>query len=216
MKNVQWILFDLDGTLTDSGAGITNSVKYSLEKFGITNVDKETLYRFIGPPLVDSYEGIFGFPHEKAQTAVEYYREYYRETGIFENAVYDGITDTLKKLIEAGKKLVLATAKPEPFAIQIMEHFQLSQYFTEITGATFDGTRLRKEEVIGHALELCGINPSCAIMVGDRDNDVLGAKKFGIDCIGVLYGYGSRKELLSSGAKFLAQTPAELCTLILK
>lgn len=216
MKNYQYILFDLDGTLTDSGDGIINSVAYSLDKLGVPFADRAQLYRFIGPPLVDSYEEIFGFSHEKAQTAVEYYREYYRDRGIYENSVYDGIEDVLKRLSAAGRTLLVATAKPEEFANRILDHFHLTHYFSEIVGATFDGVRLRKDQVIAHAIALGGITDvTNAVMIGDREHDVLGAKKYGMDCIGVLFGYGSREELNAAGAAYIAETPGDIASLLL-
>lgn len=217
MKNYQWIFFDLDGTLTGSASGIINSVEYSLKKFGIVNTDREKLYSFIGPPLVDAYMSVFGFSRKKAELAVKYYREYYPEHGIFENSVYEGIEQALTQLCDAGKTLILATAKPEPFANRILEHFNLTKYFKAVAGAMFDGTRITKSEVIKYALTLDDITDvSKVVMVGDRENDVSGAKMHGIDCIGVLYGYGSRKELTDAGAIYIAETPNDICEIILK
>lgn len=217
MKNYQYILFDLDGTLTASGDGIVNSVAYSLDKLGIPFADRAQLYRFIGPPLVNSYEEIFSLSREKALTAVEYYREYYRDRGIYENSVYDGIEDVLKRLSAAGRTLLVATAKPEEFAKRILEHFHLTHYFAEIFGATFDGVRLCKDQVIAHAIQTAGITDTGnAVMIGDRNHDVLGAKKYGMDCIGVLFGYGSREELADAGAAYIAETPEDIASLLLK
>ena len=143
----QNLLFDLDGTLTDPGIGITNSVAYALEKYGIKTDDRTQLYKFIGPPLQDSFAEFYGFSQEEAKMAVQYYREYYKEKGIFENKLYDGMEHLLQSLCEAGKKLFVATSKPEAFAIQILKYFSLNQYFTYIAGSNMDGTRDRKSVV---------------------------------------------------------------------
>lgn len=207
MKNYNYILFDLDGTLTDPGIGITNSVMYALRKFGIEEADRTKLYAFIGPPLIDSFQKYYGFSKEKAREAVEYYREYFTEKGMLENYVYEGVEEMLAALVEAGMTLCLATSKPEPYAKIILEHFGLSQYFHFIAGAKLDETRTKKDEVIEYALELCGISDSSkVIMVGDREYDILGAKKFAMDSMGVLYGYGNREELESAGATYIAET----------
>lgn len=198
------VLFDLDGTLTDPGVGITNSVAYSLERYGIKTADRTELYKFIGPPLHESFEMFYGFSKEKAKEAVAFYREYYSDKGIFENVVYDGVKEMLGSLQKAGKKLLVATSKPELFARMIMEHFGLTQYFDYIAGANMDGTRTRKDEVISYALMAGNVaDPLKSVMVGDREHDILGAKKVGIDSVGVLYGYGSREELEQAGADYI-------------
>ncbi len=212
----QTVLFDLDGTLTDPGVGITNSVMYALKKYGIEVSDRRELYKFIGPPLQESFESFYDFSEEKAREAVSYYREHYSKTGIFENKVYEGMEETLKKLKNSGKNLVVATAKPELFANQILEHFHLSRYFSFVAGANMDGTRTRKEEVIDYALKSCGISEhSQTVMVGDRKHDVLGAARFGIDTIGVLYGYGTREELEQAGAAYFAERPEDICRFVI-
>lgn len=205
------ILFDLDGTLIDSGPGITNSVAYSLKKYGIEVLDRTELYKFIGPPLHESYEKFYGFSKEKAMEAVEYYREYYRKKGIFENLVYEGIEDLLQKLYDAGKNLTVATSKPEVFAVQILENFNLAGYFTYIAGANLDGTRTDKKEVISYALKACkAADLSKTVMIGDREHDILGAKQAGIASIGVLFGYGSYEELKTAGADYIADNPENI------
>lgn len=209
------VLFDLDGTLTDSGIGITNSVRYALEKEGVEVRSRDELFRFVGPPLIESFEQFYGFSHEKAVEATHIYREYYSEKGIFENSVYDGIEELLKKLCRSGKRLIVATSKPELFAKRILEHFSLSQYFEYIAGSNMDETRTGKVEVIRYALSSCGIkNLSRAVMVGDREHDINGAHKTSLDSIGVLYGYGSREELEKAGATYIAETPAEIYDII--
>ncbi len=210
------VLFDLDGTLTDPGEGITNSVIFSLEKFGITVLNRAELYKFIGPPLLYSYKEYYGFSESDAKLAIKYYREYFSEKGIFENRVYDGITDMLGKLRGNNIRLSVATSKPEPFALKILEHFGLTEYFSLVAGATMDETRSEKHEVIEYALRGLHIEDKArCIMVGDRKHDILGAKKNGLKSVGVLYGYGSRGELETAGADMLAETPLDICGLIL-
>ena len=203
------VLFDLDGTLTESGIGITRSVAHSLRKFGIEETDQAKLDRFVGPPLIDSYMRYYGFSREQAALAVESYREYYADTGIFENRVYDGVEAMLQALKEAGKTCVLATSKPEHFAVQILDHFGLARYFDCVAGATMDEKRTSKADVIAYALEKAGASGR-TVMVGDRKHDILGAKAHGLDSIGVLYGYGSREELETAGAAYIAETAEEI------
>ena len=207
----EYILFDLDGTLTDSGIGITNSVMYALEKYGIEVSDRRELNKFIGPPLWNSFEDYYGFSKEEAKTAVEYYREYYREKGIFENLVYDGFEDLLKTLKDNNMILIVATSKSEVFAKQILEHFGIAKYFDYVAGSELDGTRVKKYEVIKYALESCNITElSKAIMIGDREHDIIGAKAVGIDSIGVVFGYGDKSELEKAGADFIVETVADI------
>ena len=216
MKSYEYILFDLDGTLTDPAVGITKSVAYALKKFGIEVDDITQLNHFIGPPLLDSFMEYYGFDKEKAQTAIDYYRERFRVKGLYENAVYDGVREMLQKLKNSGKNLILATSKPEPFAKEILHHFGLEKYFVYAAGSNFDGTRTAKAEVIEYALERAGItDKSAAIMVGDRKHDIIGATKTELDSIGVLYGYGSREELEAAGATYIAETVEDLTKLIL-
>lgn len=210
------ILFDLDGTLTDPGLGITNSVMYALRHFGIVVTDRRELYKFIGPPLWESFERYYGFSRAEAEKAVGYYREYFKDKGIFENEVYSGIEELLQQLKAKGRTLLVATSKPEVFARQILEHFKLAAYFSYIAGSELDGTRVRKAEVIRYALERSGISETAAaVMVGDREHDILGARDAGIDAVGVLFGYGSREELEQAGACHIAETVAGLRRLLL-
>ena len=205
--NYTHILFDLDGTLTDPGLGITNAVMYALERYGIRVSDRRELYCFIGPPLVDSFMRFYGFSADDARAAVDVYREYFADKGIFENEVYPGIPALLKRLRAAGLKLVMATSKPEPFAVRIAEHFGIAEYFDCIAGAAMDETRTQKWEVIEYALDRCGVaDRDRVLMVGDREHDVLGAARCGLSCLGVLYGYGSREELEHAGACAVAET----------
>ena len=211
----QSILFDLDGTLTDAAPGITNSVKYALSKFGIDETDDNKLRKFLGPPLISSFMEFYGFSKEKAQKAVEYYREYFVPHGIFENEVYSGIPKLLQKLKADGKTLIIATSKPETFAVQIAEHFEIDSYFDLIAGSNLDNTRSKKAQVIQYALKTLGIlDRAHAVMIGDREHDIKGAKKTGLRSIGVLYGYASPGELENAGADFTANSPEELYTII--
>ena len=205
------ILFDLDGTLTDSGIGITNSVAYALKKWNITEKDRTALNKFVGPPLAQSFAKYYGFSPKECEKAIEYYREYYHERGIYENRVYEGIEDLLIWLQDTGRRAIVATSKPEPSAIHVLEHFHLASYFDIIAGATMDGSRVEKGDVIRYALELADLRElSGAVMVGDRENDIQGARENGLDSIGVLYGYGSREELSQAGAMQIAESVAKL------
>jgi len=216
MKHYDTIFFDLDGTLTDPGLGITNAVAYALEKFGIPIPPRTELYKFIGPPLAPAFQEFYGFSAAQAEQAVTFYREYFRDRGIFENVVYDGIDALLAHLTAAGKTAVLATSKPEVFAQRILDHFHLSSYFSLVAGATMDSSRSAKGDVIAYALGRCGrAGQSRIVMVGDRKHDILGAAQNGLDSIGVLYGYGDRAELESAGATYIAPTVADLEALLL-
>ena len=205
------ILFDLDGTLTDSGPGITNSVAYALKKWDITENDINILKKFVGPPLDASFTKYYGFSKEKCVQAIQYYREYYLAKGIYENRVYDGIEGLLKWIRDTGRRAIVATSKPEPSAIHVLEYFHIDSYFDIIAGATMDGSRVEKSDVIRYALERAGIRDlSGIVMVGDRENDIQGAKVNCLDSIGVLYGYGSREELEAAGAMQIAETVEDL------
>lgn len=212
----QTILFDLDGTLTNPALGITNSLAYALEKFNIEVTDKKELYRFIGPPLQDSFENFYHFSKEDSLKAVDFYRDYFRHKGLYENEVYQGIPDLLERLKAQGKKLLVATSKPEEFARQILKHFELFDYFDLVAGASMDGSRRLKGDVIAHALTSAQVSDlSATIMIGDREHDIIGAKKNGLDAIGVLYGFGSQEELEKAGAKDMAKTVADLRKILL-
>lgn len=205
-----FLLFDLDGTLTDPGVGITNSVAYALSQFGIEVKDRQTLYPFIGPPLLDAFHRFYGFGEEDCKKALSCYREYFTEQGIFQNVVYEGIPQVLTSLCEKGHTLLVATSKPEPFAQRILAHFSLDVHFSFVAGATMDEKRTKKEDVIAYALAKNKIEPKQAIMIGDREHDIWGAKANHLRSIGVLYGYGSLKELKNAGANAIAQTPEDI------
>ncbi|MBR7079357.1 MAG: HAD family hydrolase [Treponema sp.] len=206
-----YIFFDLDGTLTDPALGITNSFKHALEYFGLEIPSYEKLCSFIGPPLVDTFRTQFGFSDEKASLGVLKYREYFAEKGLLENSVYPGIPDLLSDLKDAGKKLVVATSKPEEYSVKIIEHFGLAPYFENVCGSLMDERRSKKDQVIEYALERNKIGDrSKVLMVGDRKHDILGAKKTGLKSCGVLFGYGSLEELKEAGADYIAGDMAEL------
>ena len=198
------ILFDLDGTLTDPKEGITNCVKYALKSFGIAENDESVLLKFIGPPLYDSFRKIYGFSHEDAIAAVEKYRERFTGIGIYENALFPDTVSVLKELKAAGKKLALATSKPYEFAERVLKNFDIYKYFDYAVGAEFDGTRGYKDEVINEVLRIYGeTDLSKIIIVGDRNTDIIGAKKCKIASCGVRCGYAEEGELESAGADYI-------------
>lgn len=211
----KYILFDLDGTLTDPGIGITNSVSYALKKYGIETKERSSLYKFIGPPLKDSFMKYYGFSEKEAVTAIEYYREYFSQKGIFENKLYDRAENLLCELKKSGKVIILATSKPQKFSEQILEYFGITKYFDCVVGATMDGSLSYKKDIISLALKKCEITDlSACVMVGDRAQDVSGAVYNKIDSIGVLYGYGDKEELISVGATYLAESPGRVLEIL--
>lgn len=207
------ILFDLDGTLTDSGEGIINCAWLALKHFGLPLPDKETMRVFVGPPLRDSFMR-FGVPEENVETAIEIYRSRYIPIGMFENTPYPGIKSLLGALKAQGHKLFVATSKPEGMATAILEKFQLAPYFDLICGASLDDTRDSKDKVIAYLLEKTG-GKDDYIMVGDTAFDVEGAAVNGIPTIGVAWGYGKVEDMKTAGAKAIAHSPAELLDLLL-
>ena len=211
-----YLFFDLDGTLTDPALGITNSFKYALKYFGREIPSYETLCTFIGPPLNDTFKNLLNFEDEKIPEAIKKYREYFADKGLFENSVYPGIPELLSTLKQSGKKLVVATSKPEDFSVRIIEHFGLTQYFENVCGSLRDETRTKKDEVISFAIERNNISDKSKIlMIGDRKHDIIGAKKTGIKSCGVLFGYGSREELETAGADFIAKDISQLRSILL-
>lgn len=214
MSGYDPILFDLDGTLTDSGEGIRNSVAYALRRYGVEVEDMDTLNCFIGPPLHESFERFLGLPAGEGQKAVEIYREYYRDKGIYENLVYPGIPELLAELTTRERTLAVATSKPEVFAKRVLDHFALSKYFAVIAGGDMEGAHCGKAEIIGMALERLDMPGGRPLMVGDREHDVLGAKTAGIASAAVLFGYGSRRELEGAGADYIAGTAGDLLPII--
>ena len=216
MSDYKYILFDLDGTITEPGLGITNSIMYALNKMGISVSDRSELYKFIGPPLWESFQNFYGFSNDEADKAVEYYREYYKDKGMLECTINEGIEPLLQNLRTNGKSLIVATSKPEIFAKQVLSNFNLDSYFNYIAGSNLDRTRSEKDEVISYALESCKINDKqFAIMIGDRKHDITGARKNNIRSIGVLFGYGSREELENAGADYIAENAKDIDAILL-
>ncbi|MGM9522238.1 MAG: HAD-IA family hydrolase [Oscillospiraceae bacterium] len=208
MKNFDYIFFDLDGTITDSADGIINSFLFALEKFDIAP-ERQSLQKFVGPPLWESFSSL-GLSQRQVDEALKQYQVYYTDTGIFENRVYDGVEALLKALKASGKKLVLASSKKDRHVKRVLEHFGLDGYFDFIGGSSVSDGRLDKKDVINYCLESLGIGPAEAVMVGDREHDILGARDCGLECIGVLYGYGTREELEKAGADVIVGTVQEL------
>jgi len=216
MVSYEHIFFDLDGTLTDPIRGLIGGVRAALRRFGIAETDEASLRRFVGPPLVDSFQRFYGLSPSQSAEAVEIYKDYYGPVGLLESTVYPGAEDMLRRLKAAGYALSVATCKPEPFALRQLEHFGLAAYFACISGGAMDESST-KQDVVSAVLSRCGITaPDRVLMVGDRKFDMLGARQCGITrCMGVLYGYGSREELLEAGAYIFADSPKEVADLIL-
>ena len=213
---IETVLFDLDGTLTDSGLGITKGVQYALGQLGYDVPPRESLFSFIGPPLHKSFQRHCGVDEAGAAEAVRQFRVYYNEMGgILENEVYPGVRELLRDLRAAGKRLVVATSKPQAAAERVMRHFGLDEFVPEIIGGT-DDTRNTKGKVIAYALREYGVDPTTAVMVGDREHDILGAAENKIPAIGITWGYGDRAELETAGAKAVFDTPAETVQYILR
>ena len=211
------ILFDLDGTLTDSGLGITRAVQYALGQMGYEVPPRESLFSFIGPPLHKSFRKHYGMDEETSVEAVRQFRVYYNQMGGFlENEVYPGIRGLLRDLKQAGKRLMIATSKPQAAAELVMHHFGLSEFVPEIIGGTDDPRRNTKGKVIAWALGEYGVNPETAVMVGDREHDIQGAAENGISAIGITWGYGDRAELEAAGAKAVFDAPEEVAQYILR
>ena len=210
----QYLLFDLDGTLTDPKIGITTCVQYALRHFGIEEPDLDKLERFIGPPLADSFQQFYGFNEKQAKEAIQVYRERFNTVGLYENEIYPGISEMLARLKNAGKKLAVASSKPTVYVQKILQHFGIEEYFDVIVGSELDGTRSQKEEVIEETLrQLCHDDKKendKVVMIGDRKFDIQGAKEFGLISVGVSFGYAPPGELEQAGADYIVDTVAEL------
>ncbi|WP_034443649.1 HAD hydrolase-like protein [Butyrivibrio sp. AE2032] len=224
MDKYRFLLFDLDGTVTDSGPGIMNAAQIALSRYNIEEADSERLRLFVGPPLDKSFMERYGFSEEQAWEAIGYFREYYNKTGIFENSVYPGMDNLLKELKEAGYVLAIASSKPIVLIHRVLGHFDIDKYFDVVVGCELDGTRSKKSEVIEEVIkqlsELAlerGLPEvkELSIMIGDRCYDVEGAHSFGMPCVGVLYGYGSREEMEEAGADYITETVETLGELFL-
>lgn len=210
----QTLLFDLDGTVTDSALGVTRSFAYALDAYGI-HVDPSELFKVVGPPLHVSFMDFYGFSRADAFRAVDKYREYYREKGIYECRVYDGVWELFAKLKASGRELLIASSKPEFFVKQILDNFGITEFFDFVAGSLLDGSRSDKAEVVDYALSHAKGKIEKTVMIGDRCFDVEGGHAKGLPVIGVTWGYGSRQELTDSGAEFIVDTPDELCDLLL-
>ncbi len=209
------VFFDLDGTLTDSRPGILSGMAHALTALGLPTVPDAVPRDVIGPPLYDSFRGIYGLDDRAAREGVRLYREYYSAGGLFENEVYPGIPEMLRRLSEAGLRLALATGKPHEYAHRIVHHFGLDASLAAVFGAELDGTRGDKAELLSYAAESLSLAPRECVMVGDRRYDIEGALTVGMAPIGVLWGYGDRAELAAAGGTRFAATPGEVCDIIL-
>lgn len=216
MKPYTHILFDLDGTITDPAEGIITCVRHALHCQGIEEENYQNLCRMIGPPLAEGFRDFYDMDEEHAWQAVRDFRELFARIGVEKNIPYPRMKEALLRLRDAGKVLCVATSKPEPFARAIADRFGLAECFDFVDGASLDDTRTKKAAVIEYVLASVGSpKPEQVLMVGDRRHDVEGAAAFGIDCVGVLYGYGSREELTAAGACFLAEQPADIADYVL-
>lgn len=211
-----YLLFDLDGTLTDSGPGIMNAAAYALEQMGVPVGERGLLKRFVGPPLNQTFHNLYGIPWSHTMEAILKYRYYYNEMGgIFENEPYPGIHELLDELKTAGKHLLVATSKPFPMAQRVLDHYDLSQYFESVHAGTLDEGGCIKSVIVGQAVEACGAEAQGRIlMIGDREHDVIGAHKNDLPCVGVLWGYGSREEHENAGADYIAEDYEQLKAII--
>ncbi len=221
MNKYKYILFDLDGTITEPFLGISNGIIHALEKFGIEVEDKTSLRKFIGPPLRDSFRDFCGFSEEQAEEATKYYREYYGVKGLEENEIMPGMDKALNTLYDKGYRLYTATSKPEKFAKIILENLGLLKYFDIAAGASFDSSRDTKKLVIEYLLQQIrskqpDFDISQAIMVGDRHFDINGANYFGMDSIGVTFGYGDYQELKEAGATYIVDEAMSIVDVVEK
>lgn len=217
LPNYRYLFFDLDGTLTQSEYGVLDSVMYALEKFGIHTEDREELKKFIGPALFESFRNFYGFDVEDAERAVAFYREHYERDGIYRTPLYEGVEEMLRALSEMGKQLFVVTAKPQEMAEVVLHNLGIRQYFREVIGPGRGEQHTDKAALIRRALDLLaqdGDRVEKSLMIGDRNYDIEGANQTGVDSIGVLYGYGSRQELVRAGATYLVQTPGEIALLV--
>lgn len=211
MKEYDYYLFDFDGTLCDTTEGIFNSVIYSLHCFGIEETDREKLRFFVGPPLFESYKTLYGVTDGEAKNLIEKYRERYRVKAAEESALYDGITEMLQKLKAKGKKIAIASSKPEIFVKEISDYHNISQYYDFISAEQLNKNHSSKEELINTCLEHFGNPPKEAVlMTGDRFYDIEGARAAGVDSAGAIYGFGTEDELKEAGATYILASPDEI------
>lgn len=214
-RDAEYVFLDLDGTLTDPSEGIINGVIDTLSRFGIKEGDRDKLKAFIGPPLYGSFMEHYNFTKEKAYKAVEFFQEYYAPKGQYENRPYDGMNELLARWKSEGRKLVLATSKPEYFAVRILERFGMAESFLLMAGGDVEETRVEKADVISYAKHRLGLGDDIsAVMVGDTKYDVLGAAAHGIPTVGVLYGFGSHTMLEDAGARWIVESVEALAQLM--
>lgn len=204
------VLFDLDGTLTDPREGITRSIQFALSKLGIDEPDLSKLEHFIGPPLLQAFMQFYDFDEAKAWEAVNFYRERFKVTGLYENRVFEGVTPLLQMLSGQGRQLYIATSKPWVFAHEIARHFHFAKHFKVIYGSELDGTRTNKVELIAHLMAEEGLDPANTLMIGDRKHDLIGAHRNGLHAAAVGYGFGSREELIAEAPAYHFETLEEM------
>ncbi|MEL7556291.1 MAG: HAD hydrolase-like protein [bacterium] len=209
------LLFDLDGTLTDSKPGLVNAIEFAVRKMGLAPLPQAVVEKFLGPPLFGSFEKHCGMDRETARIAVSYFREYYADRGIFENEPYEGIPELLGLLKAAGKRLFVATSKPTVSALQVCAHFGIDGYFAEILGSEMDGSIIEKSDIVGILISRHALGRRESLMIGDRENDIVGGSGNGLDTVAVGYGYGSEEELRHSNATYYAKTISDLGRLLL-
>lgn len=214
-KRYKNYLMDLDGTISNPQVGVTKAVAYALKSYGIIENDSSKLCKFIGPPLTDSFQQYYDFTEVQSKEAILKFREYYSDIGIYENLLYDGIENLLLQITAAGANVILATSKPEIYAKMILKRFNIHKYFKFVSGSNMDLSRYNKSEVIAYALKTTNINVNETVMIGDREHDILGAKKNNIDSIGVLYGFGDKEELTLAGATYITHSVDTLTKLLL-
>lgn len=211
MRDYKYLLFDLDGTISDPKEGITRSFQYALQHFGIEVPDLDVLEPVIGPPLINSFMELYGFSREDAVVGVEKYRERFGTKGLYENRIYTGMKELLQNLVQQGYQLAIASSKPTYYVEQICDHFGIKSYFHHIVGSFMDGRRAEKQEVVDEAIAQFGdIDRKQILMIGDRKFDIHGAHASGLKALGVTYGYGGKKELSEAGADYMADTVEDL------
>ena len=211
----QYIFFDFDGTLVDTSEGIYHALDYAFEKMGLPLLSLPEKRKYIGPPLEASFMTFNGMSDTDADKATAFFREFYKEQGVKMHRVYDGVIDMLKAFKQRGKKLVIATSKPEPMAIYVMQVNGFLDLFDVVSGATFDGVRRTKEDVLKHAINLLKpTNLEECVLIGDSKSDAIGANFMGMDCVGVLYGFGTQEELEQNGVVSVVDTPEDLLKII--
>ena len=215
MKKYNVIAFDLDGTLTNPERGLLCAFVYCFKKCGVTYESRESLKKYIGPPLYDEWQKDFGWTFNEASAAIEVFREYYNIYGWWDNEVYPGIEELLSELKRRGKKLVVATSKPEETAKKVLRLFGLDKYFDYIAGASMNGSEDLKWQILTRALNNVGAEKSSSILVGDRKYDAEGAKISGIDSLGVLWGHGSREELSAAGFEYISESTEDVLKLLI-